>query len=253
MSAAGTLVRRAVKTAALPAGLARGLGPRDAVVLLYHRVGPGRSQIETDPGVFADQMAIVAERGRATGIDRAIAGDGGTVVTFDDGTRDFHERALPVIVDRGIPVVLYVATAGIGAEGLTWSQLREAVGTGFVTVGSHTHHHVDLSRADPATIVHELRVSTELIEDRLGVPCDDFAYPFAVGSVVAAPLVRRAFRSAVLRAWRTARWPFDPHAIGRIPVLRSDGIAFFRAKLAGRLDAEGAAYRLAGRGPWRTR
>ena len=43
----------------------------------------------------------------------------------------------------------------------------------------------------------------------------------------------------------------DPWRLGRTPVLASDGLTFFRAKVQGRLDGEALAYRLLGRGPWR--
>jgi hypothetical protein len=94
--------------------------------------------------------------------------------------------------------------------------------------------------------------SRDLIEDRLGVACRHFAYPWAVGSPVADRLARELFDSAALDAWRTNRaGSTDPWRLGRTPLLASDGLAFFKAKLQGRLDGEALAYRLLGRGPWR--
>jgi peptidoglycan/xylan/chitin deacetylase (PgdA/CDA1 family) len=130
--------------------------------------------------------------------------------------------------------------------------LRDAVDTGLVTVGSHTHGHVDLSRADERQADEEMRRSKELIEDRLGVACRHFAYPWAVGSDAADRVARRLFASAAVDAWRTNhRGRTDPHRLGRTPILRSDGSLFFRAKVRGLLDGERVAYRLLRRGPWR--
>jgi hypothetical protein len=98
----------------------------------------------------------------------------------------------------------------------------------------------------------EMIRSRDLIEDRLGVACRHFAYPWAVGSAAADRLARELFDSAALDAWRTNRaGTTDPWRLGRTPLLASDGLAFFRAKLQGRLDGEALAYRLLGRGPWR--
>ena len=76
-----------------------------------------------------------------------------------------------------------------------------------------------------------MRRSKELIEDRLGVPCRHFAYPWAVGS--AQPPTRwsaRLFDTAAWDAWRTNRRDrIDRYRLGRTPVLRSDGELFFRA------------------------
>src|SRR3712207_9192018 len=58
-----------------------------------------------------------------------------------------------------------------GGDGLSWSQLAECVDSGLVTIGSHTHTHADLARADEMTAAGEMRRSKELIEDRLGVAC----------------------------------------------------------------------------------
>jgi hypothetical protein len=73
-----------------------------------------------------------------------------------------------------------------------------------------------------------------------------------VGSAVADAVARRTFDTAALEAWRTnRRGRTDPWRLGRTPVLRSDGLAFFRAKAAGLLDGEALLYRALRRGPWR--
>jgi peptidoglycan/xylan/chitin deacetylase (PgdA/CDA1 family) len=136
-------------------------------------------------------------------------------------------------------------------DALTWTQLREAVDTGLVTLGSHTHGHIDLSRSTEAAAEAEMRRSKELIEHRVGTPCDHFAYPWAVGGPAADRAVRRLFRTAALDAWRTNRaGRIDPYQLGRVPILRSDGQFFFRRKVRGQLDSEAWLYRALGRGPW---
>ena len=85
-------------------------------VLLYHRVGARTSMSADLPRArFADQMAKIAER--AVTLDDALTGlEGPTpepesvVVTFDDGTADVIEVALPVCVEHGVPMLLYLAT-----------------------------------------------------------------------------------------------------------------------------------------------
>ncbi len=182
---------------------------------------------------------------------------GGVVVTFDDGTRDFHETVLPLLVEHRVPAVLYLATGmvangrGSRVDALTWTQVQEAVATGLVTVGSHTHDHVDLSKASEAEAESQMRRSKELIEDHLQTQCRHFAYPWAVGSPHADRVARRWFRSAALEAWKTNRaGRIDVHRLGRVPVLRSDGLFFFRRKVRGQLDTEAWLYRALGRGPW---
>jgi peptidoglycan/xylan/chitin deacetylase (PgdA/CDA1 family) len=262
MPTGSSLARKAVKAAVLPGGIITRRRPGDVVVLLYHRVGGGGGEIDLPAPVFERQLATLAADDRVLTLDQAVAGDpeGGVVVSVDDGYRDFSETVLPLLVRHRVPAVLYLATGLVAGEGdgpddpdaLTWSQLAEAVATGLVTVGSHTHDHVDLCSVPEPVCRDELVRSKELIEDRLGVACRHFAYPWAVGSPTADRLVRELFDSAALDAWRTNRaGATDPWRLGRTPMLASDGLAFFKAKTQGRLDGEALAYRLLGRGPWR--
>ena len=140
----------------MPAGLAARRGPGDVVILLYHRVGAGQREIDLPVELFERQLAVLLERERVLSLDEAVqeGGPGGVVLTFDDGYRDFHEHVLPLLERAAVPATLFLATglmsdvASPGSEALTWSQVEEAVATGLVTIGAHTHDHVDLSRAD---------------------------------------------------------------------------------------------------------
>jgi peptidoglycan/xylan/chitin deacetylase (PgdA/CDA1 family) len=262
MPTGSSLARKAVKAAALPGGIVGRRRPGDVVILLYHRVGGGGGEIDLPAALFERQLATLAERERVLTLDQAVAGghQGGVVVTVDDGYRDFHDTVLPLLVRYRVPAVLYLATGLVAgessapdpAEALTWAQLAEAVATGLVTVGAHTHGHTDLSRATERVCQDEMARSKGLVEDRLDVACRHFAYPWAVASPVADRAARRLFDTAALDAWRSNRaGAVDPWRLGRTPVLASDGLAFFRAKVKGRLDGEAIAYRLLGRGPWR--
>jgi peptidoglycan/xylan/chitin deacetylase (PgdA/CDA1 family) len=257
-------VRKAGKVAVLPAGIVSRRRRGDLTILLYHRVGTGTSQIEVGSRAFDRQLEQIAGRDRPLRLDEAMDpatnSEGGVVISFDDGLRDFHDRVLPALVERRLPAVLYLATGLVHGEGtahvpdrdrLTWSHVLECVQTGLVTIGSHTHSHADLGRAGEREAAEEMRRSKGLIEDRLGVACRHFAYPWAVASPGAELAARRIFASAALDAWRTnRRGRVDPHRLGRTPVLRADGRLFFAAKRVGALDGEALLYRALRRGPW---
>jgi peptidoglycan/xylan/chitin deacetylase (PgdA/CDA1 family) len=255
-----SLARKASKAAVTPMGLPARRRSGDVVILLYHRIGPARSEIEVDADVFEGHLEGLAANDRVLTLDEALSGTngGGVVVTFDDGYRDFHHAALPLLVKHRVPAVLYLATSLVArgeaappGDALTWSQLREAVDTRLVTIGSHTHGHTDLSKATEGQSEDEMRRSKELIEDHLGTACAHFAYPWSVGSPAADRAARRVFRSAALDAWMTNRaGRMDAYRLGRVPILRSDGRFFFRRKVHGQLDTEAWLYRALGRGPW---
>jgi peptidoglycan/xylan/chitin deacetylase (PgdA/CDA1 family) len=237
--------------------------PRGAVLLQYHRVGR-RAQVEIDlpQARFEEQMALLADDGRATALDHALellTGSGEVperdpvVVTFDDGTADFADIAAPVLVRHGIPVIVYVATEfvehqrGFPHDGvpLSWSALRDLVATGLVTVGSHTHTHAVLDRVDDSIAAAELDESIRLLEDRLSIAPRHFAYPKGVlGSPAATAAVRRRFASAALADVGVNRYGrTDPYRLARSPIQVSDGMRWYARKLRGGLALEGTLRR----------
>jgi peptidoglycan/xylan/chitin deacetylase (PgdA/CDA1 family) len=227
------------------------------VVLIYHRVGGGAA-IETDMprGLFEDQISFLAENTDLVSLDdglRAVnkqrsTGSSMVAITFDDGTADFAELALPVLTRHRVPVTLYLATAFVEEqrpfphEGrpISWDALRDAHSTGLVSVGSHTHNHALLDRLPPDEIEDELDRSIGLIGERLGVPPPHFAYPKAVpGSPAADRAVRARFRSAALAGTRANRFgDTDPYRLARSPVQMSDGMRWFTRKASGGLELE---------------
>jgi peptidoglycan/xylan/chitin deacetylase (PgdA/CDA1 family) len=170
-------------------------------------------------------------------------------VTFDDGTSDFADEALPVLVRHGVPATLYVATDFIDrglsfpddGKPLSWGALRDAHATGLVDVGSHTHTHALLDRVPPEQVDGELDRSMDLIGDRVGAPAEHFAYPKAVpGSAAADAAVRARFTSAALAGCRANRPGMDAWRLARSPVQKSDGMRWFTHKVEGGMGFEDA-------------
>jgi peptidoglycan/xylan/chitin deacetylase (PgdA/CDA1 family) len=257
------------------AGLADRVRPPTVglVVLIYHRVGR-RAEIEIDLSteLFAEQMAELASRFRVVTLDEGLTLLGRpdleeaprpVVVTFDDGTVDFVEEALPVLDRFSVPATLFVATGFVedqrtfpdAGRPLTWSALDDACATGLVTIGSHTHTHRLLDRATADETADELDRSCGLVEERLGVEAAHFAYPKALpGNPEADGLVRRRFRSASLAGTRpNAFAASDVFALARSPVQQSDGMRFFRRKAEGGMAAEDRIRQVANRLRYRGR
>jgi peptidoglycan/xylan/chitin deacetylase (PgdA/CDA1 family) len=234
----------AVKAAASAASSTRRPG---GVILIFHRVG-GRSglEIDLDPGRFEEQITHIGDT--AGSLTDVVEGRPVVVVTFDDGTADFTGHVLPILTRHNVPATLYLATAFIEEQRpfphdghpLSWDALRDCLSTGLVTVGSHTHSHVLLDRLAPNEIANELDRSIGLIEDRLGVTPEHFAYPKALlGSAEAQAAVRARFATAAIAGTRpNVAGRIDPHRLYRSPIQRSDGMKYFRRKLEGGMRLE---------------
>ena len=98
------------------------------IVLMYHRVGTGDGVFAALPtDVFAEQMrwlranctlighGELRQRARGAGRSRPAA-----LVTFDDGYRDYHDQAYPVLKELGIPALVFVSTSFMDQGGLLW-------------------------------------------------------------------------------------------------------------------------------------
>ncbi len=244
--------------------------PRGVVVLIYHRVG-ARSALDVDLPVeeFTAQIESLSTSRRVISLDDALtqlqadspAEPNPIVVTFDDGTADFADLAVPILVRFGIPATLYLATDFVDrgrdfpnqGKPLSWAALTDVHQTGLVTVGSHTHTHALLDRLSPSDIDAELDRADDLIEEHLDVRPSHFAYPKAVaGSSPADAAVRRRYRSAALAGTHANRYgATDVYRLARSPIQRSDGMRYFEAKRDGGMRSEDTLRVIANR--WRYR
>jgi peptidoglycan/xylan/chitin deacetylase (PgdA/CDA1 family) len=235
-------------------------------VLCYHRVGRrSASRVDLPGWLFEEQLARLTAGPGVVDLDGALAALAGVppsgpdrvAVTFDDGTADFAEEALPLLVRYKVPATLYVATDFVERgrpfpeDGLplSWSALADAVSTGFVTIGSHTHSHALLDRLPASEIDEELDRSIDLIRERLGLGPRHFAYPKALpGSPAADRAVRQRFASAAVAGTRANPYGrTDPYRLARSPIQVEDGLDFFTRKVGGGMRVEDDLRRLVNR------
>lgn len=106
------------------------LRPRGVSVVAYHRILGANCDLPGVPvGVFAQQMHWLREHCEPIGpdelVDRATQPSRirpAVLVTFDDGYRDYHDLAYPVLKRLGIPAVVFLSTAHIDDGHLLWTE-----------------------------------------------------------------------------------------------------------------------------------
>ena len=246
-------------------------------ILMYHQIGrplpgagPGGEAVSS--GCFARQMLALRRAGYRVIPLGALArrpeqrpgtGPGRVaVLTFDDGLRGQMLHAVPVLERLGLPATFFLVAGAIGTERplphlgadpsaggrtpaewlpLSWDEARRLRERGF-EIGSHALSHRSLGGLEPAEIETEVRLSKEILERRLGVRVETFAYPFgsrAYGDFGPATrdLLRGAgYRAACTTVVGTNRPGSDALALRRLPVEEADGPFRLRCKLAGAYD-----------------
>lgn len=98
-------------------------------------------------------------------------------LTFDDGHLGTYLRALPVLAARGVEATLFATLRFLGLPGfMDVAMLREWRAAGQL-VGSHGLTHRSLTAMSERDAMTELRESKLRLEDVVGEPVTEFAFP----------------------------------------------------------------------------
>lgn len=185
---------------------------------------------------------------RAESAGERIDGPAPVVVTFDDGLRDFHSAAFPILDDLGLTATVFLSTDYLGGrfitgeECLTRGEVAELARRG-VEFGSHTRSHPQLANLDDGAIARELADSRSTIENLIGRQVDLFSYPYrfpeedkAFIGRLAPALVDAGYAAGVTTAIGRAPVDADPLFLQRLPVNDADDLTLLGAKLQGDYD-----------------
>lgn len=178
----------------------RALGRAPLIVLIYHRVADDRLNPWTTPSAaFERQIRWLARHfefvSLAEAQHRVRVGRNErpcVAITFDDGYADNCRRALPLLVDSGIPCTYFVSSHHV-IEGTpfphdlalgrplppnTPEEIRSLARSG-IDIGAHTRTHPDLARVvDPVRLHDELVVAQRELQGIIGAPVRYFAFPY---------------------------------------------------------------------------
>lgn len=276
--------RRSVSMGWIPdavAVAARGLPERSAQlpgtsvpVLTYHRIaesGPaGLASYRVSQDAFAEQMAFLRDSGysvlslqqfRDAHVQGLTVPPRSVLLTFDDGYRDFAERALPVLEKHGFPAVLFVVAERVGLSAdwdsdfgepavlLDWADLRD-VARRNITIGSHTRTHPHLTELPAERAIAELSLSRTRMEAELGTRVTALAYPHGdCNPLVATWAACCGYELAFTCREERSAFADDRMLLPRITVDGQDDMAAFASKLVGisRSDEPGEVRRPAPR------
>lgn len=112
--------------------------------------------------------------------------------TFDDGYRDFYTSVYPILKKYKVKATIYVITGFLGRPNyMTKDMVKEVAASGLVEVASHTVHHPTLKNMEEISVVKELADSKKDLENLIGQPVTDFAYPYGSFNNATLDLVKK--------------------------------------------------------------
>jgi peptidoglycan/xylan/chitin deacetylase (PgdA/CDA1 family) len=228
-------------------------------ILAYHAIAdlhddPVLSEYGVAPDLFSAQLDALAAHGW-TFVDldavlAALAGEGplpsrAVLVSFDDAYTDLLDVAAPLLVQRGIPAVVFAIAGQLGGvndwdrdKGAASLDLLDPAGLSQlpahgIEVGAHTHTHRPLPEVPPAELEGELVGAAERIEAAGVSRPRAFSYPYGRWSPELAVAVRDAgYEVAFTTAWGDPRPGGDLFSVPRVEVHASDTPRKLRQKLA---------------------
>lgn len=235
-------------------------------ILMYHSISEEDEsrlhayyRIATSPAEFAAQMEYLHQCGYKTcSLAEGIAqletptesAAKSVVITFDDGFRNIHQSAFPLLNQFGFTATVFLPTAYIGErpllfqrkECLTWSEVRELQKYG-ISFGSHSVTHPQLFGLDADAIQLEIENSKKSIEEKTGCAVDSFSYPYAFPQTNSEfkgrfrnSLLCAGYKNGVSTVVGRAGRGSDRFFMERLPMNSLDDRALFQAKLTGAYD-----------------
>lgn len=206
----------------------------------YHRlVAAGVSPAQEDrfgvhESAFRDQLQLVRDLGTEVIAPADIAAgrapSKSVAFTFDDGYSSHYEVAFRLLTEFGVSGTFFVNTSSIGTgEYFDWPMAAE-MSRGGMRFGSHAHHHIVLTTLNSARLREELRVSREMLEQRLGCTVEALAVPYGFCDQHVVEAARESGYGVVCTS---KPWPAQPGQciLSRVAVRSQTSIADFRRLL----------------------
>ena len=119
--------------------------------------------------------------------------------TFDDGWRDCYTQIAPQLEKYGVSAMFFInpnfadaadnndvayienftvnTTKSPGKHPMTWAQIKELLDRGFL-FGAHTLDHYCINDNNFGELEHQIGDCRKMMEEKLGVPCEYFAFPY---------------------------------------------------------------------------
>ena len=143
------------------------------------------------------------------------------LLVFDDGFFDFYYYVYPLLKKYNLKAVLSIPTKYIltdtnienkkrlsikhsdmiynpsvinYAPFCTWKEIKEMSESGYIEVASHSINHPNLAKLSLDEVEKEIKISKDVIENRINKEVDTFVYPYGVYNEKIRKIVKKYYK-----------------------------------------------------------
>lgn len=233
-------------------------------ILTYHSIQNHQlTNLHLNPYVFEGHIKYLATHRYKTVTISEIVSNWPQIVyepltvalTFDDGLLNNYTIACQILSQYNFTGTFFIPTAYVGesnklpvGEGmksyhgipmLSWDNLKQMVDLNF-EIGAHSHSHVMVARQEYKRAVEEIFTPKKILENKLGVKINSFAYPKGHSnsfSKVTKQLVTDAgYKAACTQVGGPVSAGNDLMVLPRQGMTGFDDLEIFKLKLYGNYD-----------------
>ena len=181
-------------------------------VLTYHSIGDDKSSISISNNIFEKQIIFLKKLSYETINFDEINPDkkNQIIITFDDGYKDIIINALPILKKYNFKATCFFVTNLIGKNN-HWDnkkdkfKIKELMNPEDIkkwyengmSVQSHSHNHLDLTKLSNIEIMNELEYSKKYLKEKFNITSDVFCYPFGKVNRNVYELTKKIYKNAV--------------------------------------------------------
>jgi len=148
-------------------------------VLLYHDVGKKASMFCQEKKNFEEQLKWLKENYSLVKLSELTPDSTYQVVlTFDGAAGNFSKTIFPILKKYGIKADAYIVFNEIGNNEREWNDLKKIADDNLIEFGSHSMTHKHINNLGFYAQDYELSGSKTLLEEKLNIKIDSFAWPY---------------------------------------------------------------------------
>ena len=156
------------------------------------------------------------------------------IITFDDGYYDFLTNAFPILKQYDKKSTIFISSSNSGKTNfLSWKNIAGLSRSSLISIGSHGHNHLDLTKINDNQLKTEIGKSKDIIERLIKKRINSFAYPFGrYNKRIIIEIQKANYKIAVSTAYGQLQTANNLYSLRRIRIGNKLDLSDFKRRIS---------------------